>query len=299
MPLAELWTELSLSTKSFQSGLTTAQGLAQAWGRKVGGDIRNTFFSALNPARFLQSTVSSVQQAIGQIGEVTDAAGAVREEIEGPPLDPRQEEAVRVLADRLGLSLQSLAALFRETTLEGAEFRGLLSALVTESDTQKVDDFWAAWRRGLSESWSVVSLSRVSRFLNRLLDPLGATELGQALIDGEQRVKELEKRLRDRAQAAKEQEEKEKRWRAKDREEVRDEVRGLRDRGGRMRDFAGQVQGGVTAGGLAQIGGFTAGAGLASLSIQRQQLRVLEIVKMNTDVMRRAADLEMQADALE
>lgn len=303
MSLGVLWTELSLNTRGFQSGLSGAQSLAQGWARKVGGDFRNVFFDSLNPRRFLQSTVNAVQQAVMDIGRVTDAASQARGEIEGPPLDEKDEAAVRVLSDKLGLELQTLADLFRDGRAAGEEFRTLLQSLVSESETQKVVGFWTAWKEGLSEATEgfrgfVARLHLGSYFA--MFPGAGLAESGRKRIkereSAEERVRELarqqEEERRNFEESEREADREVARIRREERAQLGDYIGRLRGRGGQLMDAAGSMR---TPGGrdsLASIGGFTAGAGLATLTTSRQQLRVLEIIASHTEIMKRAAELE-------
>jgi hypothetical protein len=227
--------------------------------------------------------------------------------------------------------MERLAILFRDASASGAEFRGILASISAQVDPE-LSNFirgmehitkemrtgvWGAVKGGnVSDhtAWKkMTSMIPGSRYLTSPMPMLTVIQdaLKKVGLDasggfagmlgaGGKREADAEKRIRDLAKMSEDdgklltgwrnlQDKVEKQEKVK---KLKAEMEGFQLEAKSLSDRVGRFSNGQTGGGLASIGGFTAGAGLNAATIASQQLNVLKLIERHAQVTAEMARLQ-------
>jgi hypothetical protein len=220
------------------------------------------------------------------------------------------------LAGQLGLSLENMIALFKDNTTQAQLFRNLLTSLPggvsqTNEEMQAFFKGWELLKRDMASGPSLLQRlfspdaftdTGLGRWMRGKLETY-ITGPGREQIRGENLIRDILKEYADWLKAQQEAE----RERRETQEALDDLSRAVyerlirsgQERSQRLMDSAQAFQAGLpNTGGLASVGGFTAGAAISAATVGAQQLRVLHIIADNTSVLARVAEAERALDAL-
>lgn len=313
--LGAIWAELALNTKPFKEGLSQSAQLTQQFGRKIAGDLRMAFFNALSPQRWMAGTVQAVAKAMSDINRITGEAQRAQIDFGAQDIPLSEMARMVALADELGVSIEKMVGLFKENSLAATELRATLSSLPTAQPSEDVSALFKGleiFKTSMTEG-AVDTAKSVLPYLSRL-PGLGGTmanlfnglvmEPGQQALQNENAIRKL---LKDYEAVLKKRQEAEKKLlelQEQEKKERRTRLEGVVDRGRErsrlLMDTAKDIGfGAPQSGGLAGIGGFSAGAAISAATTGMQQVRLLSLIAENTRVLAEVARAESELTAME
>lgn len=315
--LNAIWAELALNTKPFKEGLSQSAQLTQQFGRKIAGDLRMAFFNALSPQRWMAGTVQAVAQAMADINRITGEAQRAQIDFGAQDIPLSEMARMVALANELGLSIEKMVGLFRENSLAATELRATLSSLPTPEPSENLQAMSKGWQHfkqeflgGIADTFQLLAIGPKglpgTGVLSTLLSPLQDYIFGPGsqAVQNENAIRKL---LKDYEAVLKKREEIEKELNKKKEKEKKDKRTRLegdvdrgRDRSRYLLDTAKEFNfGGPQSGGLAGIGGFSAGAAISAATTGMQQVRLLSLIAENTRVLAEVARAESELTAME
>src|SRR4030095_11192884 len=122
MPVTSIWAEMRLDTRAFASGLKDSTRLVGDFGRRMGGMMRSTFMSALNPLVLMRQIAASA----AQIQEQMSGLAQQQAELKGEGIPTEEFNRMAVIARDFNLSLEKMVQLWKENSKEAEVFRKVI-----------------------------------------------------------------------------------------------------------------------------------------------------------------------------